>query len=212
MYRPRFSSPLFTEGPHVLCPSPRRAGPARRAVVRVPQGLHRTRPLRHRRIAGHQARRPTLRTDRVPIFAISSIAWVPRPSRPLPSSGKKGVPRFQHDLPPLPGSRAVQGLSQQGPALGPRAADHRTCLLPLPPLPPRPLPRRRRLRPGHGRPDLRRGRVDQLGGDLGQLRPGRRGDPAQDERTLDRRIDRGADDRSDRLRTGPSRGGESRLR
>ena len=121
MYRLRFSSPLFTEGSHVLCPSSRRSGPARRTVVRVSQGVHRTRP---RRLSpNYWPAGPTTNSSARPssIFANSSIAWERRPSRPRPSSGKKGVPRLQHDLPPLPARRSVQGLSEQGAALGPGA-------------------------------------------------------------------------------------------
>src|SRR5262249_14726615 len=76
----RSTSPLFTEGPHVLRSSPRGAGPPRRAVVRVAQGRRRVRTPRHRRVARHPPRSPALRRHRVP---------APRSG---PSPGSQGPP------------------------------------------------------------------------------------------------------------------------
>src|SRR5262249_19779324 len=45
--------------------------------------------------------------------ATAVIAWERTSWRPLSRSGKKGLPRLEHDLPTLPASLEVRGLSCQ---------------------------------------------------------------------------------------------------
>ena len=70
-------------------------------------------------------------------FATSSTRSAPGPSRPPSTSGKKGLPRVEHDLPALRRGGQLRGLSQQRRDESAGVGATGTSLLPL-----------RQLRPG----------------------------------------------------------------
>ena len=92
----------FTEGSHVPAPLDPRPGRTGRADLPVPPPGRRRRPPRSSPTSSppnpitNSWGRPSSRS------ATASTRSAPRPSRPLWTSGKKGVPRLQHELPALP--------------------------------------------------------------------------------------------------------------
>ena len=72
----------------------------------------------------------------------------PRPSRPLWRSGKKGLPRFEPDLPHVWRVGAIPALAGEVGDAPPRFDSRRAGLLSLPPLPSRVLPAGRRVAAG----------------------------------------------------------------
>ena len=80
--------------------------------------------------------------------ATSSTTSAPRPSRPLSTSGKRGLPRVEPELPGLPRRCPLRRLPPQGRRQPAGGDPPRARLLPLQDVPSGPLPRRPRPRAG----------------------------------------------------------------
>ena len=205
MGAPRFRCHLFTEGDHVRVSSHHRAGRTggedlSDSAGRPPTPTSAASPnCSPQNPIGSSSGRPSSRS------ATGSTRSGPRPSRPLWTSGKKGLPRVQYDLSALSRSarfvdyrpKTVQSMVGTFPLIGPittagRVAGHA-------PLGRDPRALAQMLTPGAANWSASPAR--------GQLRRGRRRGAQEAGRPAGLGIDRRADQRGGRRRHRPAAGG-----